>query len=359
MGHVSQYRTGEAMAATRDVGPARRSTLADVAALANVDRSVVSRLVNSDPALRIRESTRQRVLDAIDLLDYRPNAAARSLRTARTRTIGLLIPDFANPVYAEMIKGAERAAARAESLLVTGSLTKPSDGSHTYLDLLGNGRVDGLLLVTKLGREAEKAELARLSIPWLHVNHTSPGRQRQIIMDDPAAARLAVDHLVGLGHRRIAHLTGPASSDNARRRRSAFVAATTRVGPLVLAAPAIASEYSFEGGVAAVQRLADLDPRPTAVVIDSTTEVIGVLHAVRRLGLRVPQDLSIVTTQDLPVAAYVDPPLTAVRMPLQQLGERAFELLMTVDARGRIREVLDVAPELFVRESTAPPPTAG
>ena len=124
----------------------RRSTIADVAALAGVDRAVVSRLLNADPRLSIRDSTRGRVISAIKELDYQPNAAARSLRTSRTQTIALLVPDYANPAYGEIIKGAETAAASAGTSLMTGSMETADESFGRYLERLGHGRVDGLLI---------------------------------------------------------------------------------------------------------------------------------------------------------------------------------------------------------------------
>lgn len=334
----------------------RRSTIADVAALAKVDRSVVSRLINDDPGLRIRDSTRQRVLDAIAMLGYRPNVMARSLRTARTRTIGLLIPDFANPIYTEIIKGAERAATKAGSLLVTGSLTAAPDASPgTYLRLLGHGRVDGLLLLTSLSTEAEQAELDRLRLPWLQLNRTSTGGRRQIILDETYGSIVAVEHLSSLGHRRIGYLTGPRGGDTYRRRGNAYRSAMRQAGLPIEPALMVNAEYGYEGGARGFEQIMRLPSPPTAVLVDNLTTAVGCLHAARKLAVSIPGTVSVIAKHDLPIAAYLDPPLTMVRMPMQRLGEYSLERLLNTEANAKINEILREPTELVVRESTAPP----
>ena len=333
----------------------RRSTIADVAALASVDRSVVSRLINDDPKLSIRDSTRQRVLDAIEMLGYRPNAAARSLRTARTRTLGLFMPDFVNPVYAEIIKGAEQAAAAVGCLLVTGSVGSTGVTAQTYLDLLGHGRVDGLLLAASGLGQRDEAELSRLGLPWLFTNQTGVGRRRYVILDDERAAMLAVDHLVELGHTRIAHIAGPTTTFSARRRRQGYTKAVRRHKLGTGASLIVAGDYNPDGGAHAMEELLRLEEPPTAVVVGNLASAIGALHAAHQLGARVPQDISVIGVHDLTLAARLVPPLTTVRMPLERLGGRAVELLLERPADEDVREVVREPIELVVRESTAPP----
>lgn len=337
----------------------RRSTIADVAALAKVDRSVVSRLLNNDPRLSIRDSTRQRVLDAIEMLGYRPNAAARSLRTSRTRTIGMLVPDFANPAYAEIVMGAESAAASVGSVLVTGSIRGVGAGLDRYLDLLGSNRVDGLLLAAGGLTAAEEDRLARLGLPWLCVNWTGARRRRYVVQNDPGAVALAVSHLVELGHSDLAFLSGPAGNDSARRRRQGYVKAVRSAG-LEPSAQAIApGAYTPEGGAAGMTQLLRRPHPPTAVVAANIASAVGALHAAHELGYRVPDDVSVICIHDLVLAAHLVPPLTTVRMPLQELGARAVDLLLSRPSEDDVREVLKGPIELVVRKSTAGPPASG
>ena len=335
-------------------GP-RRSTLTDVAQLAGVDKAVVSRVVNADPLLAIRPETRARVEAAIKELDYRPNVAARTLRTARTGTIGLFIPDFANPVYAEIITGAESAALAHGQLLVTGSSSVTGHRAQAYLDLLGQGRVDGLLLAGDPVSVQEKEALDAFGLPYLFLNRRDPGVDRYVVLDDVAAAAMATSRLLDLGHTRIAHIAGTASADTAARRLAGYEQALRSRGLPVEADLVVTADYTPQGGADAVRRLLATGARPSAVFVANVASAIGVLRALQEAGLDVPRDMSVVAVHDLPLAAHLAPPLTTVRMPLRELGARAIELLLSSDPSAAITEVVASPIELVERESTAPP----
>jgi LacI family transcriptional regulator len=334
----------------------RRSTIADVAALAKVDPSVVSRLLNDDPRLSIRDITRKRVLDAIEMLGYRPNAAARSLRTSRTRTLGMLVPDFANPAYAEIVRGAEGAAAGVGSVLVTGSIRGAGSGLDHYLDLLGHNRVDGLLLAAGGVTAEEEDRLARLGLPWLCVNWTGARRKRYVVQNDQGAVAMAVRHLVDLGHTDLGLLAGPGGNDSARRRRQGYVRAVRAAGLEASARTIAPGHYTPEGGAAGMTELLRRPHPPTAVVAANIASAVGALHAAHELGCRVPDDVSVISIHDLVLAAHLVPPLTTIRMPLEELGARAVELLVSTSAEDDVREVVKGPIELVLRKSTAAPP---
>lgn len=332
-----------------------RVTLVDVAKLASVDKAIVSRVVNSDPALVIRPGTRERVLDAIRELDYRPNVTARSLRTAKAGTLGLVIPDFANPVYAEIITGAESAALARGHVLVTGSSSGEHAGLERYLDLLGQGRVDGLLLAGGPTGPQEQQKLERLGLPWMMVNRRGHGtHDRYVILDDMQAAQLAVRHLIGLGHRRIWHVAGPAGADTARRRTAGYRHAMRAAGLHVHAEDLARGDYTPGGGAQATVELLRRG-EPTAVFVANVASAVGVLDVLRRARLDVPGDVSVVAVHDLPLAEHLVPALTTVRMPLQAAGARAVELLLSTEPDEPVAEVVRDSIELIERESTAPP----
>jgi LacI family transcriptional regulator len=323
--------------------------------MAGVDRAIVSRVINNDPRLAIRDSTRQRVLKAIADLGYRPNVVARSLRTARAGTLGMLIPDFANPAYTAIVQGAEVAAAAGGSMLLTGSLEGAGKSADNYLQLLGNGRVDGLLLAIGGHRASDEESLARLGFPWLFVNRTGTGRRRYVIQNDAHAVALAVQHLAELGHTRLAYISGPRDNDSAQRRRHGYLKAVQAAGLAGESDTIIPGRYTPDGGAAAMKRALLMQVPPTAVVAANAASAFGALQAAHRLGANVPGDVSVVAIHDVPMAAYLVPPLTTVMMPLEQLGARAVELLLERPADEDIREVTHEPARLIVRESTGPP----
>ncbi|WP_331532215.1 LacI family DNA-binding transcriptional regulator [Pseudonocardia sp.] len=329
-------------------------TLNDVALLAGVDRSVVSRVVNDDPKLSVRPETRRRVQETITKLGYRPNAAARSLRTARAYMFGLLIPDFADPVFAEIISGAERAAGALGYGLMTASSSGVRLGLTQYLDLLGQGRVDGLLFA---GEDSghELAQLRASTVPWVLINRTLAGSQRFVILDDERGGELAVRHLIELGHTRIAHLAGPADAETSHRRRDGYLSAMARAGLRPEPGHIVHADYTPAGGALALAELLDQPRPPTAVFVANVASAVGALHAAHARGVCVPTDLSVIAIHDLPLASHLVPSLTCVRMPLEQLGSRALELLASTAPDDPIAETVTEPVELIVRDSTAPP----
>lgn len=329
----------------------RRSVrLRDVAAAAGVDASVVSRVLSGDARLSIRPDTRERVLAAAARLDYRPNTAARTLKTARTMAIGMIVPDLSNVNYATIAQGAEEAAATAGYVL----LVVHGSASDRLPDL--HGRIDGLLIGMATSETPRHGEFGG-DMPALLVNRREPCGVPSVTVDDEAGGALAVSHLLSLGHRRIAHVAGPQNADTARRRLRGYRAMLESAG--VRPEPDWIAETTFDetGGHVAATRLLGLEPRPTALFVGNVRAAIGALAAARRLGLRVPDELSIVGFHDAPFAAYLDPALTTVRMPLEEMGREAVDsLLALLDGRPADDTMVATPPELVVRASAAPPP---
>jgi LacI family transcriptional regulator len=339
-----------------DPGPSRRRrvTLADVAKLARVDPSLVSRVVNYDERLVIKDETRERVLAAVLELNYHPNAAARSLRTNHSGALGLLIPDFANPIYAEIIKGAEQAATERRSVLLTG--TAFHDRSERYVELLASGRVEALILAADRINPAAIAAMMATRRPIVSVNLAIAGIPRSIVADDARASRIAIEHLVALGHKRIAHIRGPASSDTARRRLSGYRRALRAAGLELDPSLVVGDGYSTEDGLAAMHQLIASPVRPTAVLVANVAAAIGALSAARLDGVRVPEDMSVVAVHDTALASYLSPALTTVSLPLAEMGSAAvYAALSEGEADGQ--RIVRGPMRLVVRESTTRPLT--
>ncbi|MEW9516127.1 LacI family DNA-binding transcriptional regulator [Streptomyces tubercidicus] len=334
---------------------ARRVTLRLVARRADVDPSVVSRVINGDETLKIRDETRQRVLQAIEDLKYQPNAAARSLRTARAGTLGLFIPDFGNPVYSAMIAGAEAAAADEGLLIVTGTDEAAGRSKQGYLSLIGSGRVDGVLLAGGALSAAEQNHLKVAGVPYLLVNRRGRDVSRYVLLDDNGAARLAVRHLTELGHESIALIGGPGRTDTARRRRQGYLTAMRKAGLDTETPGSATGDYTPAGGYRALMDLLDSGARPTAVLVANIMSAVGVTKAAEHRRIRVPEDLSVIAIHDMPLAGYLVPALTTVRMPLREMGDRAVRLLLSHDRTEPIRETVAEPMSLVVRESTSAP----
>lgn len=341
-------------AAPTPAGARARLTLADVAQMAGVDRAIVSRVLSEDPTLRIRDETRRRVLDVVARVGYRPNHLARSLSNRKAGVVALLVPELEDPTWAAIVAGAEAEAAERGMLIMVARTSEPG-GADAHLERIGPGRVDGIVLAGSDISAATERWVATAGIALLRLNRrgrTAP--RRYLVPDNAQVAGVAVDHLVALGHRRIAFLGGPAGDDFAKRRLEGFRRALRKAGADAGAAPCEEVDLTPEAGAAGLLRLLAARERPTAVVVAQVPATFGALRAAAAAGIAVPGDLSVVAVSDQPLLGFALPRLTAVRPPLEQLGRRAVELLTTVPPDQAITEVLSAPMELIDRGSTAP-----
>jgi LacI family transcriptional regulator, galactose operon repressor len=335
--------------------------LADVAARAGVGTSIASRVLNRDPTVGVRPETRTRILEAAEELNYRPNAAARGLKSQRTTTIGLVIPNLAYPVNSEIIHGAERAASEAGYVLLIADAEEFMQAGQAYHRLLLEGRVDGLLLASASTAEPMLRDILNTDLPLILVNRRAASLAPSVTVDDALGMRLGVEHLIELGHTRIGYVSGPRDADTAQRRLEGFVGALGDAGLSAWPDRIVESSFDEAGGYAACEELLKRWPeRPTAVTVWSVGAAIGVLAALASSGIRVPEDMSVVAFHHAPLAAYVQPPLTTVRMPLAEmavLGVKA--LLDRIDGHHVESQVVQTRPTVIVRESTGPPRPRG
>lgn len=335
------------------------ASITDVARHAGVSPSVVSRLLNNDPTLRIREATRTRILQAVEKLDYAPNQAARALRRSQVGALGLAVPDMHNPVYAAILEGARPAATEHGYVLMLTDLDDLASDTTMSRRLVRGGAIDGLLLQ----RDSPTAirvidRITSNRIPVVVLNERVRAPVSGVAVDDRAAARLATRHLLELGHIRIAHLRVRGQNSRSRDRQAGWRDAMTEAGLVpgeeLLGHGGAVPESGFRGLLALLEQ-----PRPpTAVYVGSVLAAIGALAAARHAGLRVPDDLSIVGHHDTWVADHLEPPLTVVRLPLETMGREAVNLLVDLIEGKPARQVLvsSPAPEIVLRSSTAPPP---
>ncbi len=333
------------------------ATLKDVAKIAGVDPSTVSRVLNGDKSLTVRPDTYARIWEASLALGYRPNAAARSLRTRVTNTLALLVPDIENPVYAQILFGMQQVASQRNYctlVMHTSAVGEQSDLRRQYQELLSSGRVDGFIMADAQVNDALISELLQQDLPFVLVNRPHPDVAYCVVGDDVGGARLATEHLLQLGHRRIAHLAGSLDLDPARGRLQGYQQALQLAGMTCEERYAVEAGLDVPAGSAGMRRLLTLQPRPTAVLATNVRVAIGAIRAAYEAGLAVPADISVAALQDIPIAAQYIPSITAVRMPLREMGAKAAEMLLAELAGQKGRgEVVRSPMELIARESTA------
>jgi LacI family transcriptional regulator, galactose operon repressor len=336
--------------------PKRRPTSADVAAMAHVSRTTVSFVLNERAGIKIPEETRRRVLDAAATLDYHPNVVARQLARGASRTLGLVLRQSPEQVandglLAETLRGLA-AAARAEDHRVLVETLPPGEGS--YASLVRSGRTDGLIVSGPRYDDEELSELARDGFPVV-IQGSLPGLDvPSVDVDNEAGARLAVDHLLALGHRRIACITNaPLAYTAASERLTGYREA--------LAAAGIAEEWELlaEGAFDAQsghRAMAEILARttPDAIFVASDVVAIGAISGLREAGLSVPGDVSVVGFDAIPLAAYLDPPLTTISLPAHDLGQAAGRAILDRIAGRPVAGRTLLPTELIVRASTAP-----
>ncbi len=336
------------------MGKAKVVKLKDVAVAAGVDASTVSRVLNNHATQRVGPETRERILATARELGYQPNPLARGLRTSRTYTLGIAVPQLDNPVFAQIIIGATDAAhARGYELLVT-LVTDLAAGPAVYERLAQTHRVDGLLVSTLEKDEVLLKALQRASVPYVVVNRQVRGVANCVAHDSFEAARQATEYLVSLGHRRIAHLAGRAQGYNGTRRLAGYRAALEAAGIRPEASLVAEAGYTLEGGERAMRKILALRNRPTAVMAATVMSAAGALKALHAEKQRVPGDMSVMSIHDVQIADMLFPPLTTLRLPLQEMGKVATDGLIDL-LEGKTKTVSRLlSPEqLVVRDSTA------
>jgi DNA-binding LacI/PurR family transcriptional regulator len=327
--------------------------LVDVARAAGVHPSTVSRVLHDSDRAAVRPETRERIMAAARELRYRPNALARGLKTAATATFGMLVPSLRNPVYSDIVRGAVGEANRRGYVIVLAE-DDSTVTEQAWDRLVEEGRIDGIMVASAAPGNPILQLVAGSRVPYVFVNRRVPGSGRNVYMRETDAGRLAAEHLIGLGHVALAQIAGPLGLDTASRRAAGFAEAVVAAG---LPLPALVeSPFDERGAFEAMSRLLQSRSRPTGVYVSNLNQAIGALACTRRNGVRVPDDLSIVTYDDDPLADFLEVPLTAIRMPLGELGAMAIGALAAqIDGEPPHDLEVTTAPELVLRASTAPP----
>ncbi len=333
-------------------------TLRDVAEAAGVHPATASRALN--PATRglVNADTAKRVIKVAEGLGYRPNPIARGLKTSKSGTVGLVIPDLTNPLFPPIVRGIEDVLEPAGYGGLIVNTDNDPGRERTLIESLRSRQVEGLIIATALVEHPLLDQLARERVPMVMVNRRPGGIDvPSITPDDAAGVVLAVEHLASQGHRRIAHLAGPSTTSTGVSRARAFRAAVHDLGleedPTLVVE---CEQWSEEAGATALRHMLDSGTRPTAVVAGNDLIALGCYDVFAERGLECPRDMSVVGFNDMPFLDKLRPPLTTVAIPHQQIGAEAARLLLDAIAEPDrpARSVL-LPLTLVVRGSTAAP----
>lgn len=334
----------------------RRRSIRDVASLAGVSVGTVSNVLNN-PEL-VAESTRDRVHRAIEDLGFVRNGSARQLRAGKSRSVGAIVLDVANPFFTEVTRGIEDRLREENCLLVLCNSDDSLEKEAHYLGVLEEQRVRGVL-ITPASRDVSRLEhMRRMGTAVVLLDRTSPTPDLcSVGVDDVRGGELAGEHLLGLGHRQIAFLNGPRSIRQCADRRRGLRKAVRNAGldPDRVIEEITVSSLNAEGGEAAIAPMLRRSSPPPAMFCVNDLTALGVLRALLRRGLSVPDDVAVVGYDDVEFAAMLSTPLTSVRQPKYRLGQAAAELLLAeADEAGHRHEQRLFQPELVVRESSRP-----
>jgi DNA-binding LacI/PurR family transcriptional regulator len=336
----------------------RGATMQDVADLLHVSKQTVSAVINNKPG--ITQETRERVLAAIAQVNYKMDMTARSLRTGRTNTVALVVTDVSSPILGMMATAVEEQMYAEHYNVVLYNTHDDNARERLAINSILQRSVDGVLFVAATDASDALDTLEAEGIPVVVIDRV-PQRYSgpAIVLDNLAAGRLAAEHLVKLGHTRLAHIGGPANTHIARDRLLGFERALAHHGrpaPLVV----LGDDWHVEAGYGAMKRLLAGGESFSALFCAGDPLAIGAMRALAEAGLRIPQDVSVVGLDDIEVAPYLLPPLTTIRQPSAEMARQGVSLLMKLltaapDRPVQTPERIVVQPSLVVRGSTAPP----
>jgi LacI family transcriptional regulator len=342
----------------KERGIVERFTVNDVAKKAGVHASTVSRALN--PATRHRLSTEvaNRVIAVAEQMGYVPNGLATSLRTRRSETIGVVLPDITNPVFPPILEGLEAGLAEHGYIAMVANAGHEPARQRLVVERLLARQVDGLILATVTRHDSIIDLCLKTNVPVVVVNrHELDHRASSVVSDDARGMQLAVDHLVACGHKHIAHIAGPQQLSTGRGRLEGFLAAMAAhrlENPPHRSVPA--AQFTRDAGREAGLTLLAQAPETTAIVAANDLLALGVYDALHLRGLRCPDDISVVGHNDMPFVDMIAPPLTTIRIRHREMGAQAARLLLRLirrEAEGGVDVVLK--PDLIVRASSGAP----
>lgn len=333
-------------------------TLRDVADLAKVHTSTASRALNERTRNLVNDATVRRVIKAAERLGYQPNVLARGLRSNRTNSVGMIIPDLTNPLFPPVIRGIEDRLSESGVTLLVASSSNDPDKERDILDIMTGRRVDGLIVGTARRSDPALEAYVRAGNPVVLINRTVDELVvSSVAADDHVGVGLALKHLHGLGHRRVAHVAGNIIASTGLERYQNFLNWSEVIGLDVDPDLVVhARWFNVQDGAAAFRELLDRRTGFTAVLAANDLVALGIYDVCAERGIRVPEDLSVVGYNDIPFADRFAPPLTSVRIPQADIGRRTAELILSaIEDPTSVSMSIRLSPELIVRGSTTYP----
>lgn len=331
------------------------ATIREVAESAGVSYATVSHVINNTRL--VSQETRARVLAAMDALNYRPNALARSLRQGKTNTLGLVLPDSANPFFAEISRGIEDAAFKKGYSVFLCNTELDTQRELFYVDVLSKKQVDGIIFVAA-GDQADSLDfLVSENMPVVMIDRDIPNVEVDAVLTDhELGGYLATRHLLELGHQRIACIAGPSSITPSAERITGYKKALNEAGLSYDEHLVLRGDYHAQSGMDSTHTILRMSPHPTAIFALNDLMALGALRAAAEAGYSVPKDLAIVGYDDLEIAHFMNPPLTTIAQPKKEIGAQAVNLLVErLSHKSRPHTRLVLPPELIIRRSTKGP----
>ena len=329
-----------------------RPTMRDVAKATGFSVNTVSRALNHKPD--VNEETRKTIVEAATKMGYRPNKLARSLRSNKTHTIGVIVADIANPYFGALVKGVEKEARKRRYSVILLNTDEDYERECEAIQVVLEERVDGIIISPTQKETGTVKNLLQLGIPFvLFGRRFSDLKTNYVVTDDVHGGFLATEHLISLGHRRIGMINGPIHISSAKERFQGYQEALERYGlkpdqPLVTA-----GAVTMEDGYEVAKSLLNKNPRPTAIFAFSDFVSFGVMKAIREAGLKVPEDISVVGYDDNQFASCSETPLTTIHIPKEELGINAAKVLKEQFVDNQPIKQVELPVDLIVRQSTS------
>ena len=353
------------MAAMSERNTKQRATISDVARLAGVSISTVSRVLNDTAP--VSDDVEKRVRQAVELLSYAPHAAARNLAVRKTNTVGLLLPALSSSFFAPMLRGIESAIRRSEYHLLVHASLRSGDNDPWQRHPIGAHNADGMLLFVNSSDDEEILRNYRRDFPMVLLFFKGPKGTDipYVSFDNAGGIHQIVEHLVSVhGRRRIVYLRGPVGNQDSEERELAYRLALAQLGLPYDAALVARGDYSEQGGQAAVEQLLATGVPFDAVFAGDDEAATGVIAALRAAGRSIPEDIAVVGFDDLTFAAHLNPPLSTVRAPIERAGSLAARMLLAILHGEEVPPASPLPVELVIRRScgcqaSVPAPAAG